>query len=494
MTSNANDLSARTCDIALRLTKIPSITGSESEAAFAEWLKGELSGFDEIWTTPIPAGAYARKNLFALRKGQSNATIVLTGHFDVVPVDDYGTLDAFDVQALIQPTIERLKATNENPLALADFESGDYLPGRGLLDMKAGLAAGLAAIESYQGDATLLFMVVADEENGSAGARAAVPALKQAAADHGLDIKLVINLDAISDQTDGAKARVATYGSVGKQLVTAYIVGKEVHAGYSQNGANAAYIAAELVTEFELSDHLVESISGETTAAPTVLYAKDAKQGYNVTTPAAAFCYWNTLQYQRTPEQVLDVALDLARTAILRAEMRLTRSIPLLTFSELSEHVDKAYAAELTADASLALPEKIRRLTEQAWAASGRIAPAVILGFGSIPYPAVRMSDQALRERIEKAVEPLGIGAMNYFAGISDVSFYGEFSGELKTIAANTPGWGTLFEMDEPAGYPAINLGPWGRDYHHWLERLHAPYAFETLPLALLAVIRAVAP
>ena len=102
------------------------------------------------------------------------------------------------------------------------------------------------------------------------------------------------------------------------------------------------------------------------------------------------------------------------------------------------------------------------------------------------------MKNVELRNTIEQAVKSFGIGSLNYFAGISDVSFYGEVSGSLAAVAANTPGWGTLFEMHEPAGLPTINLGPWGRDYHHWLERLHAPYAFETLPRALLAVIDAV--
>jgi len=47
--------------------------------------------------------------------------------------------------------------------------------------------------------------------------------------------------------------------------------------------------------------------------------------------------------------------------------------------------------------------------------------------------------------------------------------------------------------MPAPGGWPCINIGPWGRDYHTWLERLHAPYAFETLPRVLLSVIEAVA-
>ena len=33
-----------------------------------------------------------------------------------------------------------------------------------------------------------------------------------------------------------------------------------------------------------------------------------------------------------------------------------------------------------------------------------------------------------------------------------------------------------------PAGLPCINLGPWGRDYHQWLERVHMPYSFGVLP------------
>ena len=126
-------------------------------------------------------------------------------------------------------------------------------------------------------------------------------------------------------------------------------------------------------------------------------------------------------------------------------------------------------------------------------AAANLTKPTVIMGFGSIPYPAVLMSDQTLRGTIENAVKPFGIGSVNYFAGISDMSFFGEASGDLSLVAANTPIWGTGFVMPEAAGYPCINLGPWGRDYHQWLERLHAPYAFEVLPLALLAVIAAVA-
>ena len=492
-----NNLSARTRALSLKFAASPSVTGTAAEAAFPTMLAQELIGFDEVWLTPIPGEDFKRQNLFALKRGASPTTIVLTGHFDVVTADDYEGLPAFDPENLLPATIARLKTTGENPQALRDFQSGEFLPGRGLLDMKAGLAAGIAAIESYPGPATLLFLAVADEENRSAGARAAVPDLLAAAKQRGLDIKLVINLDAISDQGDGSKARVVTYGSIGKQLLTAYVVGKPAHAGYPQDGVNAAYIAAELISAFEGNADFVETSGHEKAAAPTVLCAKDLKEGYNVTTPHAFWAYWNTMQYQRSGAEVLALAQTTVAKALEQVKQRSGREIRLLTFAELLQNVPVGTLDEVAksfADADeLDLPERSRRITETLWQKSGLVGPAVILGFGSIPYLAVSMRDATLRARIENAVKPFGIGALNYFAGISDMSFFGETGGNSSVVAANTPTWGTSFTMPEAAGLPTINLGPWGRDYHHWLERLHAPYAFDVLPKALLAVIDAVA-
>jgi arginine utilization protein RocB len=225
-------------------------------------------------------------------------------------------------------------------------------------------------------------------------------------------------------------------------------------------------------------------------APPTALYAKDLKQGYNVTTPAQAFVYWNTMQHKRSPTEVFELVMLHAKRAVNRAEKRTGHNIDLITYAELEKRAGRTAKKQ---DASLNLPEQSRLATIEQVAAAHFTKPTVIIGFGSIPYPAVLMSDQTLRGAIEDAVKPFGIGSVNYFAGISDMSFFGEASGDLSVVAANTPIWGSGFTMPEAAGFPCINLGPWGRDYHQWLERLHAPYAFEVLPLALLAVIDAVA-
>ncbi len=494
-----NDLAARTREIALQLTSWPSVTGSADEAALAARLAKSLSHFDHAWTAEIPGDPAGRSNVFALKRGRSRRTIVLTGHFDVVPVADYGALMplAFEAEALLPEIVARLRRTGENPLALSDFESGEFLPGRGLLDMKAGLAAGIAAIEAYSGEASLLFIGVSDEEDRSAGARAAVPLLPEIARKHGLDIALVINLDAISDQGDGAAGRVVAFGSIGKQLVTAFAVGKEAHACYPQDGVNAAYLGAELLTEFELAPELAEVSGDEIAAPPTALHAKDLKSGYNVTTPGQSWLYWNTLQHRRSAAEVFDISLMLARRAMARASLKVQRDIPVMSYAELAARVPKpeldAKAREIAGLTDLDLPERAKLMTAFAWARSGLAGPAIVMGFGSIPYPAVALSDGGLEDAVMAAARPFGLSRVSYFPGISDMSFFGEASGDLTAAAANTPIWGTSFTMPEAANYPVINIGPWGRDYHHWLERLNAPYAFEILPRVLLAVIEAVA-
>jgi arginine utilization protein RocB len=500
MIRNLPDLALRTREIALELTSWPSVTGTPDEAAFSQRLVAYLKhlGFPETWTVAIPCDALGRSNVFVLKRGANSRCIVLAGHFDTVPISDYGDLEglALNVMALREAMIAKLEVTGENALALADLKSGDFLPGRGLLDMKSGVAAGLAALENYDGDCSLLLATTPDEEDRSAGMRAAAPEIARIAADRSLEIELVINLDAISDQGDGSTGRVAALGSIGKQLVTAFVVGKEAHACYPQDGANAAYIAAELLTEFELAPELAEMSGMEIAAPPTALYAKDLKSGYNVTTPAQTFVYWNTLQHARSGAEVLDISLALARRAVARAELKLKRKIPVMSFADLKAGVAPAKllakAGELAKCYDLDLPERAKLLTQHVWQLAGLAGPAVVIGFGSIPYPAVSLKDKKLARVIGDAVKPHGLATVGYFPGISDMSFVGEAAGDFSVVAENTPIWGTSFTLADPAGYACINIGPWGRDYHHWLERLHAPYAFETLPKVLLSVIEAV--
>jgi len=492
--------------IALTLAGWPSVTGTADEAAFAgklaQYLE-EIVGL-QVRRKPIPGDPLGRANVFALKRGKGRRTVLLAGHFDTVPVDDYGALKplAFDPEWLLEKTIARLRETGEHTLALGDLESGDYLPGRGLLDMKAGVAAGIAVLEAHEGEGNLLLVATPDEEDRSAGMRAAASQIAELANGQGLDIALAINLDSIADDGDGSFGRSIAFGSIGKLLLTAFVVGREAHACYPFQGINANYLAGALLTAFECAPELAELTGNEIAAPPTALQAKDLKSGYNVTTPAQAWLYWNALQHKRSATEVLENALRMAREAVTSAVAQLdarARSlgqqafagdVPVLTYAELAAGLDLTTPATELARGDLDLPTRSLRLTQEAWRLSGRAGPAVIIGFGSIPYQAVTLGDDALRRRLIAAAGR-DVNPIDYFPGISDMSFLGRGSGGLETAAANTPIWGTSFTLDPSPGYPIVNIGPWGRDYHHWLERLNAPFAFAVLPGLVQRVVRA---
>jgi arginine utilization protein RocB len=532
--SPSSSLEERARDVAVRLTQWRSVTGTVDEAAFSLRLSALLADHPyfkanphDLVIAPIPGDPLERSNVLALVRGSGHHTVTLSGHFDTVPVDDYGDLAplACEPEALRDALISRLRETGADPLALADLESGDFLPGRGLLDMKSGLAAGIAVLEAFASDpgrtGNLLLIATPDEEDRSAGMRAAASLLPGFLREHGLSVKLGINLDAICDPAEGDGGRVVTFGCIGKLLLSAYVVGQETHAAYPHDGVNAAFLAAEMVSEFECAPELGEDADGELAAPPTVLGFADLKAQYNVTTPGAVWLYWNVLLHRRKAAEVMEIAAVLARRAVLNARRRVAsramrlrvpvasttawNSVAVLRYSDVlaAAHArDPAFgprfhalALDLAADAALDLPTRSRRLIEAAWSASGLSGPAVVMAFGALPYPAVTWPDDAvgleadiLAVMAETAEEfDVSIRPARWFPGIADMSFLGPVDpSDVAEAARQTPIWGTSISWDLADGatpsIPMVNIGPWGRDYHHWLERLHTPYAFGVLP------------
>jgi arginine utilization protein RocB len=523
---------ARAEALALAFTGWPSVTGSAGEAEFPKALRQTLAALpyfqanpSDLWLDPLPGDPQGRSNLFALVRGEGARTVLLSGHFDVVAAQDYGDLAslAFHPALLTAPLIERLERSGENPLALADLRSGAFLPGRGLLDMKAGLAAGAALLEAFaaspQRRGNLLLVATPDEENQSAGMRAAADRLPEILAERGLQAVLGINLDATQDTGDGSKGRVVALGGVGKLLLSALVVGKEAHASYPQNGVNAAYLAAAIAERVEFAPELAESGA----APPTLLGQRDLKAAYDVTTPARVWLIWNLLRHDRRGADLLAAASGLVRAAAREAAERLRArlgpaatqltpswtDIPVLSFAEVKgraaaadpgfEAAHAALARELALRADLDSPGRSRLLTEHAFGASRLEGPVVILGFAAMPYPATPAPGAAIEALVAAAAGRIAarfgttVELVRRWPVISDMSFLGPADGDdLREVAAATPIWGSAIAWDlartPTPGVPMVNLGPWGRDYHHWLERVHAPYAFEVLP-ALLAEI-----
>lgn len=513
--------------LTLEMVKAVSVTQSQGEREFPEVLHQMIAREayfqahpEHVWLEGIQGDPFKRSNLMALVQGQGSSTVVLTGHYDVVSIANYGPLEAWacDPETLLVKLIEdlRLNARSDaEKRALADLESGEFLPGRGVLDMKSGLAAGLVALYRFakleHRVGNLVFLAVADEEVQSHGARGSIAQLQALAQKHQLEIKTVINLDATSDQGDGSDGRAVYYGSVGKLLVSAYVAGIDTHAGYPFEGINANYLLSSLSNRLECNPLLADHAHGEAAPPPTSLKQTDLKTHYDVTTPARAWACFNVLTHGKSPTQVLhdfqneiqDALNDAVQTLQARAkDWGIEKANALLVEpfvlsfealcdkarDRLGETFDqnlKDFIANL--EPQLDVPTISQKITDFVWTQSELIGPAVVLGFGSLHYPAVLLETGTVKTLVQQALaaakgQGIDVKERHFFAGISDMSWFGSAqTTNLEFINRNTPA-PQAHILNAPLNVPTINLGPWGRDYHQWLERVHVKYAFEHLP------------
>ncbi|MDQ3249156.1 MAG: hypothetical protein M3Q45_08110, partial [Chloroflexota bacterium] len=343
-------------------------------------------------------------------------------------------------------------------------------------------------------------------------------------------------LDATVDEGDGSEGRAVFMGSVGKLLPSVYIAGRETHAGSPFAGVNATFLAAAITQQLECNAGLTDTVNGETSPPPVCLKQTDLKTYYDVTTPVAAWSYYNLLTHGLAAGVMLDRLLGEVRAAVheailaLRARARdystasgrptttLDVTPLILTFADLTAHawhhdptgVETALQAiehEFAANPAIDLPDYSRRIYDALWRQSGLTGPAVIVGFASVHYPAAYVGEATHAERQLRRVVAKGAASVahdfattiklrTFFPGISDMSFLGGKLSEVDAalVAANTPTRRIGSAAVEPIAslnLPTVNIGPWGRDYHQRNERVYAPYAFAVVPELIWRVVNA---
>ena len=176
-----------------------------------------------------------RPVVWALKRGTTDRTLILTGHYDAVEIDCYGDLKPFALQPQ-KLREEILRQKLGTPAMQAELASGDWLPGRGTADMKGGLAVGIFKTLTLPEDAEtgLLFVAVCDEENISAGMRSAVGLLLQLRERFALTYTAALVLE---PQLPLAGSDFMLYnGSIGKMLPMIVAKGKLAHCGEPLKG------------------------------------------------------------------------------------------------------------------------------------------------------------------------------------------------------------------------------------------------------------------
>ena len=439
------------------------------------------------------------------------------------------------------------------PEAAADLASGDWLFGRGVCDMKGGGAIELALLEAYaersdfQGN--LVMLGLPDEENLSAGMRGAIPLLHQLKARFGLDYRLLVNTEPHMRVEPGTG--VFYEGSVGKIMPVVYARGAAAHVGQVFNGFNPILLMAEIVKRTELNPAFLEVVGGEATLPPTWLYLKDRKNYYDVSLPLAAAGYLNLLTLEQPPGEHLERLKGVCQEAFaavirqmeeshreyrLRADLApasLPWQVDVRTYSELDQcaesHSGSVYTAARAArrdDLNTAiaagrtgLAEASVNLLELALAHSGITTPLVVLALAPPYYPSV--SSHRMRVRMErdpgadpdspflalahlaedlcrfaKAAWDQPYAVLEYFNGLSDLSYaiYQFDAAVMAATRAVMPLWGESysipFEEIQELSLPVINIGPWGKDFHKYTERVYLPDLCRCTPALIQEAIR----
>ena len=532
------------------LVRIPSVSHSAAENDAADFIRDVLAEEDYfrerpdfLRTLPVEQGGLGRRAVLAfVRAGRETArTVLLNGHFDVVDTDVCGDLAqaAFDAEAYT-----RLMAGRDIPQeARADLESGNWLFGRGTMDMKSGLALYMAylahmARRREELPVNLLFLAVPDEEGNSAGMRGALPGLCAFLKEQGAELVAALSGEPAfwtSQSSAGSEPfRIFYTGTTGKIMPMFFCVGREAHAGYSFDGVNAAALAAQTVCLMDCHPELMDGTGPDTLTPPVCLKMKDLRDTYSVTLPERAVSYFNVLTVSRSPLDILGLCRGVAQEALERTLARIREAgrrfqalsgradspVPaweprVLTVAELMAEAGlRADAPELLAflaqlPASMDEREKSIALADRLVSLANLKGPAIVVGFLP-PYYPQRLNRRASEEerRLRRIMEEVcselectvgSVKLVECFSGIMDLSFMG-FQGEaqkLQALADNMPGWGHVFSlpMDEllSLDVPLAGLGTSGKDAHKDTERLELAYSFDVAPRLLEKVIRKLA-
>ncbi|MCR3956763.1 MAG: M20/M25/M40 family metallo-hydrolase [Gudongella sp.] len=523
------------------LVKIPSIVRQGGESDVAKWIYDYYMDMDYFKKNPDQVvfqetlnDEVLRHNAIALvkgTKGVSNRTVVMMGHIDTVGVDDFGTnwKAAFDPDRL--PEI--LKEMNVSEEVLEDIESGDYMFGRGALDMKAGVAGHMYLIKYFaenpgELDGNLVAIAECDEEDNSHGIISALKILKQWKRDHGLEYVAAINADYSTPYHRKDQNRYVYFGTIGKLLPSFYVTGKETHVGDSFGGFNPNTLVAEITRKIDLNPDLCDEAQGEVTVPPTSLKQTDTKVGYTVQTPLAAYSYYNFFTHSMSPRDVILKMKDKAEEAFDEVLERMDQSYRkycemgghtytpfpyrtrVYTWEEfynelLTIHGDKFklaiknFAADLNEkNPSMDLRDFSVAVIEEAWKWSQDKSPVVIIYYSSLFSSRIEMTgktdkEKALLDSVKGSIDLVQdhsdkpIVVKMFYPYISDSSFMAlsDDPHELVALERNMPSWGTKYNhpIDDimDINVPVVNIGTYGKDGHKFTERVHMRYTFENV-------------
>lgn len=540
---------ARCLNLTKKLVSIPSVNATSGEAEIGNYILEYVKSIpyfkehpNQVWGLPLKDDPLHRLNVFALLKGEggdSKDTIMLHGHTDTVPVEDYGELAqyAFDCEKLEEELKKRADMLPEE--VRKDLDSGDYLFGRGASDMKGGDAVHIVVMEELckrvkEINGNILLSLNPVEETLHKGILDGLDFLYELKEKEGLNFLFAINNDFICGMYPGDETRYVYTGSVGKLLPCFYVRGKETHVGQAFEGFDCCMAAGEIVRSMQLNCRYCDNYHGEIPAPPTALRMRDLKKTYSVQTPFSSFVYMNYMVHNKNVGEILAEIKEVAQRALDSVTVHMNENYKeyckligaeyqeikyqtqVLEYRELYQRAEKNYAGELSA-----LVEKLTRESMEAEDDKRDTAlkiveslcdiadikiPTVIVFFATPHCPHNTMKEEVPEERaltaeIQKILDEFSkesgekFQIMHFFPSLTDSSYL-KIDDSEKDIAAlheNFPRQDLLYPVPydkiRSLNIPGLNYGTFGRDAHKWTERVKKSYSFGQLPRLIIKTV-----
>ncbi len=535
------EIAARIEQIAIELTKELSVVETLGELDSVQKIYNIFLEMDYYKENPnhikfvdIVKDKLGRKSVLAIlkgKKGNSKKTVLMIGHTDTVGISDYGSLKEYANRPYeLTEKFKEIAPTLPEEVR-KDLESGDYLFGRGIFDMKTGDAIIIALmeyisknIEDFEGN--LIYAAVCDEEGNSGGMLSVIPELVKIQEKEGFEYLALLDTDYMTSEFEGDENKYVYIGTVGKLMPSFYVVGKETHVGESFKGIDPNQIASSITNRINLNADFCDVAEGEVSLPPITLKQRDLKPEYSVQIAKTSTLFFNYATHCSTPDEVLvkmkDAAIEAFQSTIDNLNIQYERFCKLsgreykklpwkarvLTYEELYTKVKSEMGNELNKRIEKVTEEMLKdesidqrdfslKLVEEVHSLWSDREPVVIVYYTPPYYPHIYIEgnvpkEKALLNAVADAVSTTKsdykLVYKKFFPYISDLS-YGAAPKDPKIIAAlknNMPGFGTKYDLPledmQKLDLPVLDIGPFGKDAHKFTERIEKKYSFEVAP------------
>lgn len=520
----------------LSLVSIPSVSPSVKENDVVQYIYDRFMELDyfkknpwDLQVLPCDKDLLGRNIVFAIVRAQpsTSSTIILMGHMDVISPDVYGKLKewAFSPEELSR----RIGEEDIDENAREDLDSGEWIFGRGVADMKAGVALCMDKLREAARDPSALkvnlaVLFVPDEENNSGGMLGAVPYLAEYQ-EKGLSYLACINTEpTFSMEPDPAPA--VYIGSLGKLNTFFYCLGSQSHVGEYYRGLSSGLLASHINLMLDGNPEFADSHGDAWYSPYGCIKMNDMREEYSATIVSRGVFAYSYLTSSKKPSEILEdletVAMEAQKNALDHYEKNArsfairsgAQNIPVdweprvMSYATLEEKTRALYGERFDKFVEYAFNkcgdeaderDKGIRLVHEMTMALGMEGPIVIYGLLPPWYPH-RINEELDRgetvikavatELVQKAREEFGqnMEIRKFYEGVSDLSYCGYTGGkqELDLFGNNCPVWNRLYHFPSEdlvkLRIPIMNLGPRGKDLHKRTERIHLPYYMDILP------------